>query len=58
MDHNKTVKISGLEGEYIVLDKMSKRWKKKIDIYMGNNKKKAKEWGKKKVTIYWNNTNS
>ena len=58
LDHNQTVRISGLEGEYIVLDKMNKRWKKKIDIYMGNNEEKAKKWGEKKVTIYWRNTNS
>ena len=30
---------------------MNKRWKKRIDIYMGTDVKKAKEWGKKKVTI-------
>lgn len=47
------VKISGLKGHYIVLDKMNKRWKKKIDIYMGCNLKKAKKWGKRKVTIVW-----
>jgi len=56
LGHRQTVKISGLKGEYLVLDKMNKRWKKKIDIYMGNNKDKAKKWGKKKVTIYWRNT--
>jgi len=47
------VKISGLKGHYIVLDKMNKRWKKKIDIYMGRNLKKAIKWGKRKVTIIW-----
>ncbi len=47
------VRISGFEGEYLVLDKMNKRWEKKIDIYMGNDRKKALEWGKQKVTIYW-----
>jgi len=47
------VKISGLKGHYVVLDKMNKRWKKKIDIYMGCNLKKAKRWGKRKVTIIW-----
>ena len=47
------VKISGLKGHYIVLDKMNKRWKKKIDIYMGCNLKKARKWGKRKVTIIW-----
>ena len=47
------VKIAGLKGHYVVLDKMNKRWKKKIDIYMGCNLKKAKRWGKRKVTIIW-----
>jgi 3D (Asp-Asp-Asp) domain-containing protein len=51
---NKTrVTIDGLSGTYIVLDKMNKRWKKKIDIYMGCNLKKALRWGKRKVTIRW-----
>jgi len=57
LNHNQMVKISGLDGEYRVLDKMNKRWKRKIDIYMGNNKEKAKKWGKQKVTIYWTNSN-
>lgn len=57
LGHNQSVKISGLEGEYLVLDKMNKRWQKKIDIYMGINKEKAKKWGKKKVTIYWTDNN-
>ena len=47
------VKISGLKGHYVVLDKMNKRWKKKIDIYMGCNIKRARKWGKRKVTIVW-----
>ena len=51
---NKTkVTIAGLPGTYIVLDKMNKRWKKKIDIYMGCKLKKARRWGKRKVTIHW-----
>lgn len=48
------VTISGLEGEFLVLDKMHKRWEKKIDIYMGNDREAAKEWGKREVTISWN----
>lgn len=47
------VKIRGLAGQYMVLDKMNKRWRKKIDIYMGKNKKKAFRWGRKKVVIEW-----
>jgi len=45
--------IDGLPGTYKVLDKMNKRWEKKIDIYMGINLKKARRWGKRKVTIRW-----
>lgn len=47
------VKIRGLPGQYMVLDKMNKRWRKKIDIYMGKNKKRAFRWGRKKVVIEW-----
>lgn len=47
------VKIHGLSGHYIVLDKMNRRWKKKIDIYMGMDKQKAFSWGKQNVVIEW-----
>jgi 3D (Asp-Asp-Asp) domain-containing protein len=47
------VRIKGLRGIYTVRDKMHRRWRKKIDIYMGTNLKKARRWGKRKVTIYW-----
>ncbi|WP_297795897.1 hypothetical protein [uncultured Eudoraea sp.] len=49
--HNTRVKISGLDGIYLVKDKMNKRWKNKIDIYMGNDIKKARNWGTKKVMM-------
>ena len=45
------VKISGLPGEYVVLDKMHHRWRNKIDIYMGKDIRAAKRWGRKKVTL-------
>ena len=53
LTHNTQVKIEGLSGTYRVLDKMNARWSKRIDIYMGKNTDKAKEWGKKQVVIYW-----
>jgi 3D (Asp-Asp-Asp) domain-containing protein len=53
LSHKTRVTIEGLSGEYVVLDKMNKRWTKKIDIYMGLDKKKAKNWGKRKVVIHW-----
>ena len=47
------VRIKGLKGEFLVLDKMNKKWKNKIDIYMGNDRQKALNWGKRKVEVYW-----
>lgn len=47
------VKISGFQGDYLVLDKMHKRWEKKIDIYMGDDHAKARRFGHRKVTITW-----
>ena len=53
LTHNQEVTIEGLDGTYLVLDKMNKRWKKKIDIYMGEDVNKARQWGKKEVVIHW-----
>ncbi len=54
LKHRSKVRIKGLDGEYLVLDKMNKRWKKKIDIYMGKDLKKAFKWGRRKVELQWN----
>ena len=53
LKHGQKVRIKGLSGEYAVLDKMNRRWRKKIDIYMGLNKRKAFKWGRRKVEILW-----
>lgn len=53
LDHNTRVRIEGLEGEYLVKDKMHYRWKNKIDIYMGEDVQKARKWGRKKIKIYY-----
>ncbi len=55
LGHMTEVKIEGLEGTYIVRDKMNQRWTKKIDIFMGTNVEAAREWGKRTVTIQWTN---
>jgi 3D (Asp-Asp-Asp) domain-containing protein len=47
------VRIEGMRNEYVVLDKMPAKWKKRIDIYMGNDVKAARAWGKRDVNIYW-----
>jgi len=53
LGHGVAVRIEGLDGEYVVRDKMAARWEKKIDIYMGNDVAAARQWGKKELTIYW-----
>jgi len=51
LKHNIPVKIEGFDGIFIVKDKMNRRWKNRIDIYMDNDVKKAKKWGKRKLKI-------
>ena len=53
MRNGTKVRIGGLKGYYTVRDKMNKRYKKRIDIYMGLNRKRALRWGKRSVVIYW-----
>lgn len=53
LGHKAQVEIDGFPGKFIVLDKMHKRKKKTIDIYMGHDLKAAREWGRQKVTIRW-----
>jgi len=51
LEHNTLVKIEGLQGTYLVKDKMNRRWKDRIDVYMGTDVKAAKQWGKRKINI-------
>jgi 3D (Asp-Asp-Asp) domain-containing protein len=53
LKHNTRVKIEGFDGIFLVKDKMNKRWKNRIDIYMDNDVKKAKKWGKRKLRIMY-----
>ena len=53
LGHNAIVRIDELPGEYRVLDKLAKRWKQRIDIYMGEDVEAARRWGKRQVTIRW-----
>jgi len=47
------VRIGGLSGYYTVRDKMNKRYRKRIDIYMGVNRRRALRWGRRSVTLYY-----
>jgi len=53
LKQNTKVRIEGIEGIFLVRDKMNKRWKKRIDIYMGTDYEIAKNWGKKRVVVYY-----
>jgi 3D (Asp-Asp-Asp) domain-containing protein len=47
------VKIEGIEGEWTVMDKVPKRWKRRIDLFMGKDVRAARNWGKREVRITW-----
>jgi len=51
LTHNTMVKIDTFPDTFLVKDKMHWRWKNRIDIYMGKDVKKARQWGKKKLFI-------
>ena len=53
LSYGDRVKIKGMQGEFKVLDKMHPRWRKKIDIDMGDDRRAAKRWGRRQVTIHW-----
>lgn len=53
LTYNTPVYIPALDDTYYVMDKMHSRWRNKIDIYMGKDVKRAKEWGRRKIYINW-----
>ncbi|WP_455169438.1 3D domain-containing protein [Aegicerativicinus sediminis] len=53
LSHNTLVKIEGLEGTYLVKDRMHARKRNQIDVYMGTDIKAALQFGRKHVTIQY-----
>jgi 3D (Asp-Asp-Asp) domain-containing protein len=53
LERNARVRIEGLQGEFLVLDKMPSRWTRRIDIFMGRDVRAARAWGKRMVRIEW-----
>jgi 3D (Asp-Asp-Asp) domain-containing protein len=47
------VRIAGLPGEWVVLDKMPARWQRRIDLYMGRDVDAARAFGRRGVQITW-----
>ena len=53
LKHNTPIKIEGFDSIFLVRDKMHRRWRNRIDIYMGTDIQKAKNWGRQKLTIQY-----
>ncbi|MGB5820566.1 MAG: hypothetical protein WBG90_13870 [Saonia sp.] len=53
LKHNTMIKIDTFAGIYLVKDKMNRRWRNRIDIYMGESRKRARQWGRKKINIQY-----
>ena len=47
------VRIEGLPGEWVVVDRMAKRWRRRIDVYMGLDIEGARDFGRRKVRLRW-----
>jgi len=47
------VEIEGLPGVWRVADRMPEQHTNKIDVYMGDDVERAKQFGKRRVTIRW-----
>lgn len=53
LTYGSKIYIQGLDSTYTVLDKMNRRWLRRIDIYMGDDWKAARKWGRQKRKISW-----
>ncbi len=53
LKHDTPIKIEGLDSIYLVKDKMHRRKRNQIDIYMGKDIEKAKKWGVKRLKIWY-----
>lgn len=51
LSYNTMVKIDTFPDTFYVKDKMNRRWRNRIDIFMGKDVKKARQWGIKKLNI-------
>ncbi len=51
LKHGTMVRIDTFPDTFYINDKMHRRWNNRIDIYMGKDRKMAKEWGRRKICI-------
>ena len=53
LDRGTRVRVEGFDEEFVVLDRMHRRWSNKIDIYMGNDVEAAQDFGERRLLIRW-----
>ena len=53
LERGTKVRIEGVSGTYRVADRTNSRLERTIDIYMGTDGEKAREWGRQQVEIRW-----
>jgi 3D (Asp-Asp-Asp) domain-containing protein len=53
LDCGTRIDIDGLDGTWTVADVTAARHRQLIDIYMGENVRAARQWGRQKVEIRW-----
>ena len=53
LERGTKVRIEGVSGTYRVADRTNSRLERTIDIYMGTDVEKAREWGRQQVEIRW-----
>ena len=51
--HGRKVRIEGVDGVWVVRDRMPERWRRRIDVYMGENVDAALAFGRRRVRITW-----
>jgi 3D (Asp-Asp-Asp) domain-containing protein len=53
LDNRTEVWIEGFDGPYLVMDKMNRRYQRRIDVYFGLDVRAARDFGRRKTRIYW-----
>ncbi|MEH6680170.1 MAG: hypothetical protein V7724_06450 [Sediminicola sp.] len=51
--HNTMVRLDTFSRIFLVKDRMHSRWRNRIDIYMGTDREKALDWGRRRLTLYY-----
>ncbi len=53
LKRHERLRINGMKGEFMVVDRTHRRWRNRIDICMGKDLRAARRFGKRKVEVVW-----